>query len=259
MSNLKAYQAHDVVQEYAAAMHLQKSEQAILKLLEGRLSRMSMLDIGVGGGRTTLHFARLVQRYVGIDFSDTMVQACRERFAGWPDHVSFATGDARDLSAFPDETFDFVLFSFNGIDYMSHGDRLATLAEIRRVGKCGGLFCFSTHNLQSLPNRLSLRRCLSAGFRNLGSEILYWARLRLANPGVTARSLLQRSYGIYNDGAHDFRLKTYYIRPDEQIRQLGTFFDDIAIFEKSTGNRIEDPSAWGSTTDPWIYYLCTMK
>lgn len=259
MSNLQAYQAPDVVHEYAAAMHLQKPELTILKLLEGRLSRMAMLDIGVGGGRTTLHFAQLVRHYVGIDFSDTMVQACRERFTGWPDHVSFSTGDARDLSAFPDESFDFVLFSFNGIDYMSHADRLATLAEIRRVGKRGGLFCFSSHNLQSLPNRFNLRRCLSVGFRTLGSEIHHWWRLRLANPGVTERTVLQQPYGVFNDGAHDFRLKTYYIRPEEQIRQLGICYEDIRLFEKSTGNRIESPSAWGSTVDPWIYYLCTMR
>ena len=75
---------------------------------------MKMLDIGVGGGRTTLHFAPLVKEYVGIDYSQNMIKACQERFA----QVSFQTADARSMGIFKDSTFDFILFSYNGIDYI---------------------------------------------------------------------------------------------------------------------------------------------
>jgi ubiquinone/menaquinone biosynthesis C-methylase UbiE len=47
----------------------------------------------------------------------------------------FRVGDARDLSQFEDESFDFVLFSYNGIDVISHPDRLRTSREIYRVLK----------------------------------------------------------------------------------------------------------------------------
>lgn len=258
MSNKEAYQAYDVVEEYAGLSHLQKPEQTILDLVKDRLSGMHMLDIGVGGGRTTLHFGRLVKRYVGVDYAEAMVQACRKRFADWPGHISFEVVDVRSLSTFPSGSFDFVLFSFNGIDYMSHADRLSALTEIRRVGKPGGLFCFSSHNLQALPHHFSMRRCVSRSPSKAWEEFRYWLRLRRSNPDLSSSSL-RRPYGIFNDGAHDFRLKTYYIRPAEQVRQLDTHFKDSKVFLKSTGTQIVDDQVLNATTDAWLYYLCTMK
>jgi ubiquinone/menaquinone biosynthesis C-methylase UbiE len=260
VTNEQTYQACDVVEEYAGLSHLQKSEQTILNLVKHRLSEMDMLDIGVGGGRTTLHFARLVKRYVGIDCSDAMVQACCRRFAGWPGHISFVMADVRNLWPFPSGSFDFVLFSFNGLDYMSHDDRLTALAEIRRVGKLGGLFGFSSHNLQALPRHFSVRRCVSRNPRKAWEKFRFWVRLRRANPDLSRGGLLRQPYGIFNDGAHDFRLETYYIRPAEQIRQLDTHFKDINLFMNSAGGqRIEDERILNATSDPWIYYLCSMK
>ncbi|ELP52058.1 methyltransferase type 11 domain protein [Microcystis aeruginosa TAIHU98] len=58
--------------------------------------------------------------------------------------------DARNLEQFADNYFDFILFSFNDIDYISHADRFLVLEEISRIGKAGGYFCFSSHNLQGI-------------------------------------------------------------------------------------------------------------
>jgi SAM-dependent methyltransferase len=55
-----------------------------------------VLDIGVGGGRTTPALSARAGRYVGIDFAPAMVEACQARF---PD-LEFAVGDAADLSRF---------------------------------------------------------------------------------------------------------------------------------------------------------------
>jgi ubiquinone/menaquinone biosynthesis C-methylase UbiE len=41
---------------------------------------MKMLDIGVGRGRTTMHFAQAAEEYWAIDYSEEMIAACRERF-----------------------------------------------------------------------------------------------------------------------------------------------------------------------------------
>lgn len=50
--------------------------------------------------------------------------------------------DARDLSTFSDQSFDLVWFSFNGIDYVNHIDRLTILQEIYRVTKPGAILYF---------------------------------------------------------------------------------------------------------------------
>ena len=113
-------------------------ELSILEELRTELPNFRMLDIGVGAGRTTKHFAGLVKEYVGVDYSITMIKACREKFPQYRLEVA----DARNLSLFDDAYFDFVLFSFNGIDAVEHQDRLAILREIRRVLRKGGYFCF---------------------------------------------------------------------------------------------------------------------
>ena len=110
--------------------------------LVGDVSGARMLDIGVGGGRTTAYFLDRVGSYVGVDYSPELVEACRERFPG----ADVSLGDARHLARFPDGSFDFVLFSFNGIDYVSQHGRHQVLAEVRRVLATGGTWMFSTHN-----------------------------------------------------------------------------------------------------------------
>src|SRR5262249_12955489 len=161
--------------------HLQPPEETILRLLLPGLATARMLDLGVGGGRTTLHFAKWVHEYVGADYSPSMITACQKRFSGYPAHISFQVCDARALGLFESASFDFVLFSFNGLDYVGHDDRLKILQEIRRVGNPGGHFCFSSHNL------------------NWCAQFFEWRRMLSLNPTIAARAAkrLLRRY-LYN-------------------------------------------------------------
>jgi len=178
-----------------------------------------MLDIGVGGGRTTVHFAPLVRNYIGVDFSEGMIRACRKRFPALP----FEVADVRSLP-FADSTFDFILFSFNGLDYVPAGDRMRALREIHRVGRSGGRFCFSAHNLLWLGRR-SLRP---------------WLIRRMNAPNV-----FEHDAAVVQDGALMFGLSTYYVRPAAQIEQLREAgFGDVRIF--------------GAAEGPYLHYLCTM-
>src|SRR5205085_5048986 len=55
-------------------------------------------------------------------------------------------GDARDLSRFQNDRFALVMFSYNGIDGLDHGDRRRALEEFHRVIRRDGWLVFSTLN-----------------------------------------------------------------------------------------------------------------
>jgi ubiquinone/menaquinone biosynthesis C-methylase UbiE len=254
ISNQEAYNARQVVQEYASATYLHPPEQTILNLVAGFIKNGKMLDIGVGGGRTTLHFAPLVEEYIAIDYAEKMIEACHQRFRPVPPNVSFRIGEAKDLSAFRSGYFDFVMASFNCIDYSaSHDDRLKTLQEMRRVCRKGGLVCFSTHNLlygDLFKIRLDKNpfRAASAIYQYLWLLVLNGDRKRPAD----------RDYAWIRDEAHAFSLKTYYIRPLKQVEQLKEVgFEDVRIFGLD-GREIAAGSDLRALKDAWLYYLCTV-
>jgi ubiquinone/menaquinone biosynthesis C-methylase UbiE len=254
-NNKIVYESEDVTRFYAEQNELQKPETAILKELKSKLPEMRMLDIGVGGGRTTTHFAFLTKEYLGIDYSSQMVNACIKKFQGSPKEVSFLTADARTMKSFKNNSFDFVLFSFNGIDYMEHEDRLASLREIRRLIRSGGYFCFSTHNLNFLSNKCSIQ--LSKHPSILASRTYKLLQMRLLNEKrawKTIRNYKQNPrHDMVNDGAHNFQLRTYYITPFEQVKQLSELgFSDIKMYSLVDGSEIKNPS---KTMDHWVYFL----
>ena len=78
--NHQVYIAPKIVQHYSQLSQLQPAEQTILDLFHNEWSSIKMLDIGVGGGRTTKHFSRVVQEYIGIDYSEEMIAACQNVF-----------------------------------------------------------------------------------------------------------------------------------------------------------------------------------
>jgi SAM-dependent methyltransferase len=240
IDNHQTYESEHAVDEYAGLTELQPPERTILGLVASALPSARMLDIGVGGGRTTVHFATRARQYVGVDYSEGMVAACHARFAGAP--YRFGVADARFLP-FGDAAFDFVLFSFNGIDYVSHDDRQRILREIHRVTCRGGKFAFSTHNLANAPKLLSLRP--RVGVR---TTLRRWA-LRRRNPPL--RKIMRSDWTILQDGALRGGLETYYVRREEQLRQLGgAGFTAPRVFQ------LDGRAAEAGAADPWLYYLC---
>lgn len=242
----------DVVREYASLEFLLPPEQVILDVWAPRLPRARMLDIGVGGGRTTLHFVDRVAEYVGIDCSQAMIAACTSRFgdrlrAG----VSFLVADARDLGAFDAESFDVVLFAFQGLDSLSdHGERLGALAEIHRVLAPGGVFAFSSSNLHSLRDALSLRKAIQDLLRPPGRGLDPLVVLR--EPRRTVRTL-----------ARPLRLRRrnlgYAIEPTVQVAQLASAgFVDVRILSPP-GNEVTEENDRSLRQFPWLYYMCTKR
>jgi SAM-dependent methyltransferase len=237
-------------------------EQAFLRDLQRHRARR-LLDVGVGAGRTTPHFAPLADEYLGIDFSPAMVDTCHARF---PD-LRFDVADVRDLSGLPDGAFDVVLFSFNGIDTVGgEGARQRAFAELRRVCASGGRLFFSSKNLNQLPDdvRLSvqLRRALAADDSEarplrLARGAARFARARALNP--SADRLLTRGGGLVADDRHGLRmLRHYHVRPDVQVSQLKMLgFSEVEVYGMH-GERVP-PEDLARVRGDWLQYLCRSR
>ncbi len=157
-------------------------ETRVLGRLAAEAGGEPILDVGVGGGRTTPFLRQITSEYVGIDYLNELVAAARERFP----NVRFEQVDARDLSRFTPGEFGAAVFSRNGIDGMSPRDRAVTFSEIHRVLRRGGWFAYSTHNLAyTLASRWrpdpgrSLRHPLRAISFAPGELLRCWHRGRL--------------------------------------------------------------------------------
>ncbi|PYT13042.1 MAG: class I SAM-dependent methyltransferase [Acidobacteria bacterium] len=249
ISNHDTYEREHVVRAYERDSELQKPEEVVLTMLKDRLKDMRMLDIGVGAGRTTFLFAPLVKEYIGIDYSHKMIEACKRRFSERAD--SFRVCDARSMSTLPDDYFDFVLFSFNGIDYVPVTDRKTILMEVARVARAGAQFLFSTHNLN-----MDIERAFSISWttnpkenaKQMYRRVLF--RLRNRN---WRHERANATHMIIDDGA--LGLLTSYIEPEEQVRQLeGMGFTDVKVFSMQ-GRQLE-PADLAHAKDPWLHYLC---
>ncbi|MEQ1744453.1 MAG: class I SAM-dependent methyltransferase [Saprospiraceae bacterium] len=253
MSNKDSWNSIHLVNAYVNEDKLQKPEETILGIVKDKLKDWRMLDLGIGLGRTTLHFAPLVKEYVGTDYSFGMIKTYQKMFPETEPKIQVRLSDARMMREFESNYFDFILFSFNGIDYISHEDRVDALKEIKRIGKNGGLFVFSTHNLQYVENLYTIK--IHNGLRYSAYQCYRYFRLIYENgfPG----KYRDKDFAIINDGAHHFKLNTYYIKPTAQVEQLERMgFKNIRLFSLKTGGEVEKARLNGAGKDSWIYYLC---
>ena len=229
------------VKNYAPKLELQPPEAEILQELRDDLPNFRMLDIGVGAGRTTQHFAEVVREYVGIDYSTAMIEVCKTKFPQYRLEVA----DARDLSMFENGYFDFVLFSFNGIDAVGHDDRLIIMREIRRVLRKGGYFCFSSLNLNS--------RRLRPVIKFYKDPILMTFDVYNFILNSNLRSNKKNGHEMIFLKDRDFFGRLYYITPSEQLRQLETVgFVDTVAYDFQSGKRVADPR---TMLGYWVYFL----
>ncbi|MBS1878077.1 MAG: class I SAM-dependent methyltransferase [Actinobacteria bacterium] len=238
---------------------LMGAERVMLHRLRDRLPQLEMLDLGVGSGRTGYTFAPLVRRYVGVDYSPHMIERARD-LLGDDDDTELLVGDARDLSPIPG-SFDFALFSFNGIDAVGHEDRLRILTEVRHKLNPGGLFLFSSHSLGALP--LSARRRRGRNRSRLqpvqmfefARDVRYGCYARRSNRELDLDDARQRGWTIVRDPAHRFSLDVYYVDPPTQLAQLAEAgLEPVAVIAES-GEEV-DPGA--SRRDAWLNYLCRL-
>jgi SAM-dependent methyltransferase len=244
------YRRRDVVDYYATTNDLIPAERVLLERLRPEIEGKLVLDIGIGTGRTTTHLAAIAGHYIGFDYSPEMVQRARELHP----KLEILECDARDLSRFGAGRFDFILFSFNGIDSVSHADRQVILAQVFAALRPGAPFMFSAHNLAS-------RRTTAYSLKNLHwtahplrllGNLRYYLKGVLNHLRARRREIRTPDYALLTERAAHYQYLNYYVSKALQVEQLERAgFTNVEMFTESgraTGVQDDD-------RDRWIYYL----
>jgi ubiquinone/menaquinone biosynthesis C-methylase UbiE len=149
LDNLSLHETPAALAAYRSETGLRADELQLIKEFFP-MPPADLLDLGVGSGRTTVALHNMGYRALGIEYCRKLVEYANEHFPS----IQILEGDARSLS-FDDAVFDAVLFSWNGIDYMSPvSDRLKVLSEVFRVLRPGGCFIVSSRNAMGCVGRL---------------------------------------------------------------------------------------------------------
>jgi len=219
----------------------------------------TILDIGVGGGRTSPYLAENASRYVGIDYAPEMVQLCRRKYPQW----EYCEGSAIDLSCFPDESFDVIVMSYNVLDdLVPDASRWRCLQECHRVLGNKGFLIFSSHNPRALITRPKFAKSRQRSSAHSSGRIL--ALLRLVADYIAIyftvicsslhmamdyglRSPFWRGEGYMLDSE---KLMTHFWTPKKAIAELGRYgFRFIALQGDDYPKR-----SYQMITD-WYYYV----
>ena len=244
--NLSTYNKKEVVEWYKTLDSVLPVEATIFDIFKDKLKR-NVLDIGIGGGRTTNYLIEKCGAYIGIDYSNVFTEVVKQRFPT----ADIRHMDARDLKAFDNSSFDFVNFSFNGIDYVDHNDRIKILDEVYRVLKPGGVFFFSTHNKDHFTfNRPAWANPENSNWINFKTfiKLLPYVFIHMKQK---RNEVFHEGFAIINDSAHNYSLLTFYTSPFYLKEQLSAhLFSDQEFYSKS-GEVKEDKDL-----DDWIFVTC---
>ncbi|HUM04115.1 MAG TPA: class I SAM-dependent methyltransferase [Terriglobales bacterium] len=260
---LSVHNTPEVASYYAAMRFISPCE----KLLFDRYipAGAAVLDLGVGGGRTTAYLAPQASRYVGVDYAEEMVRVCREKFP----EFEFQQADASDLSRFRPAEFDVVLMAFNGIDSLSAEGRNRCFAECFRLLRSGGTLIFSSHNVRAVlvapvwdrERVLELASRLSLGKKALrypmvplvtcAAVMRAWARASWASarrsPRMATRAFW-RGEGYMEDPAYGGFLQHYSV-PKLVVAEVESHGFRCREIQSS-----EYPVAKGELFTKWYYY-----
>jgi ubiquinone/menaquinone biosynthesis C-methylase UbiE len=265
-SNLQVYNNSEVASHYAVLNYLTPCEQFLFDLYIK--PGAAVLDLGVGGGRTTPYLSRGASRYVGVDYASEMIRVCRGKY---PD-LEFIEADASDLSAIPSSSFDAVVIAFNGLDYVIPDEKRALCCvECHRLLKPGGVLLFSSHNPRAIFVRPTWNRervrtaarafagrlrfmeqpailalSLAAGMR--ASLRAGWGSLKRAIVRIPSPAFW-RGEGYLLDSAHG-GLTTHCWVPSRAVAELEKHQFRM---EKVLGN--DYPHAGGQYITDWYYYV----
>lgn len=96
----------------------------------------TVLEVAMGHGRWTPFLAQNVRRYIGVDFSPSCVNYCREHFGKFA-NVTFYNTNGRTLSVLPKASVQFI-WSFDSFVHIEPDITELYMAEFARVLSSGG-------------------------------------------------------------------------------------------------------------------------
>jgi len=257
--NRSTWRAFEVLRWYRKFEgHLDQGERLCFEKLQDELRGQPVLDLGVGGGRTTRLLLGLTGQYVGLDHTAQMVRICRTKFPG----VRIEHGDARDLSRFAANTFQVVVFSFNGLDLVHDEGREQVLREVHRVLRPGGAFYFSTINRDGPDFRIPRRsdRTIARTFNPVrlalrsGWWLLCQVRGRLRLRRYRRFEEVREGHSILLHSAHDFGMLVYATSLAELRRQLRStgFAPEVDITGAKSGAPVLNGHA---AAEPYLHVI----
>lgn len=189
-----------------------------------------VLELGCGEGRITSYIEPMVGHLTAVDIAPGMVYAATERL----DEPDLAIADASELP-FDDDTFDTVLFPFNGIDYLSPSEqRRRTIDEVQRVLKPGGDFVFSSHNQFWIP-----------------INPIKWPSY-LRKHVLTGNIRKKYRYTPTVEDGEELASYTFYANPSRQVSRLRDAGFEIRAVEDEPNSRLL------KYIKPWLYYVCRL-
>lgn len=243
-TNSQAFDESGTVTHYAALDFLFDTEAYIFP--KYITANQRLLDVGVGGGRTTANLAH-VASYVGVDLSPRMIEACRKRFP----KLKFEVVNAAEPLPYENASFDCVLFSFNGLGYLYPDlSRKGFLNEANRVLAKDGLLILSLHHPDELIRLPDLKSAdpLRIMWRLARSLAISLKKIVSA---PFSRGTWTGSKWIF-DSAHG-GLFTYHVRPElfrREAEAAGFQLIEWMPAPKASSSRI---------FRPWIYYVLKKK
>ena len=241
LSNKSVYEASAAIATFDGnvAGGLYESEKIAFRYIDS-IERQSVLDIGVGAGRTTPYLSSRFANYLGIDYSAPLVELASRNFPA----QQFLVMDATRLQMA--EEFDCIVFSYNGIDYIDTDGRRAALDGITAHLRHEGLLIYSTHNLHY--------RRVERWMNSLLVKEIGWGKPLVRNlPNRLRRFWWQQRLpfsACVNDPGLNFSLLTRYADIAREQAELGSrgYLVLAAIgANKSTATYDED--------DSWVYIV----
>ena len=228
------------------------------EVLSGRI-----LEVGCGAGRILGYLVGLGGDVHGIDVSERMVAHCRESFPA----ASVRVGDMRDLRGSVDGQFDAILLFDNVLDVVDDATRRSILDQVHALLGAGGLVIFSSHNLAAVDagrastgpvaaGSAAIRKALDRPLSEVISKAVTVPRRARNRRRLRPLEYRAADHAVLNDPERDFGALHYYIRRDDQERQLGELGFELAECLDVEG-RLVPPGADGE--GPWLHYVARAR
>jgi SAM-dependent methyltransferase len=213
--NVSIYSLKGIAPYYAREPLFPPEIQIFIKH-KSEFTDKTVLDIGVGTGRTSKYLAPFCKRYVGIELNKDMLDLFSENLP----QIELVQCDMREFYKLNKDKFDFVLGPYSAFDALNHVDRVKMFHNLHAMMQPNGMFAFATHNLnwKGVGSTPQLERAKDPVrlFKNM------LAHLKCVKNHNRMKPMQEHheTYAILNDISHEWLALLYYISREEQTKQL---------------------------------------